>query len=291
MSPKRVYGKPTSDGNFDRLFRPVLAMGVNMNWRFLILVVALIFASSGAKAEELRIGHLETADDTGINWLFFHCLRNGQVMDCSIFQTLIMHQLLPMDRAADVQKAMQNGTVKDFMEAFGEMCTNINQVMTTFRQAIQTGKGPDGRQIDIKQANAAKDRMPFFDAIAAACANPNLVTIRRVYETMADQKIKTCEAVNEFSQAQFRWNETTQSWINQEGPIGPCGRVNIGILERDKSSNSGFWLYTEKHITTNPTGEVPLIGSCSKFPDVTMHYTWRASENFEECRYITNKMN
>jgi hypothetical protein len=259
-----------------------------MNLRLLMPIAALIFLSFGAKTEELRIGHLETADDTGINWLFFHCFRNGQVMDCSIFQTLMWHQLLPINRADDVQKVMQNGSVKDFTQAFGEMCKNINQIKTAAQQSIQTGKGADGRKIDIKKI---KDRLPFFDAVADACANPNLETIRRIHEIMADQKIKTCEVVNEFSQAEFRWNETTQSWMSQEGPIGPCGRVNIGILERDKSSNSGFWLYTRKHITTNPKGEIPLMGSCSKFPDVTMRYTWRASENFEECTYIINKMN
>jgi hypothetical protein len=261
---------------------------MNMSWRFVPLLAALILAPFGAKAEELRIGHLETADDTGINWLFFHCFQNGQVMDCSIFQTWIMHQLSPTDRADNVRKAMQSDPVKDFTDTFGEMCKNINQVKASVRQAIQTGRGADGRPINIKKA---RDKVPFFDAIADTCANPNLATVRRVQETLADQKIKTCEVVNDFSQTQFRWNETTQSWMYQEGPIGPCGRVNIGILERDKSSNSLFWLYTEKHITTNPKGEIPLVGSCSKFPDVTLRYTWRAAENFEECTYIQNKMN
>src|SRR5580704_2220505 len=257
-----------------------------MGWRFLPVLIVLMLSSFGAMSQELRIGHLETADDTAINWLFFHCVQKGQVMDCSIFQTLIWRQLTPDKRAEDIQQAMQDNPVKGFTENFGEMCKNIDQIKAAIRQSVQTGKGADGRSIDINKAN---DKKPFFDALADACANPTSATVRHVVETMTDQKLKTCEAVNEFSQAQFKWNDKTQSWITQEGPTGPCGRITIGDLEQDKSNNSGFWLYTEKHITTNPKGETSALGSCSKFPDLTLRYTWRATENFKECTYIINK--
>ena len=118
-----------------------------------------------------------------------------------------------------------------------------------------------------------------------------LGTARRVFEATADQKLKTCKVFNDYSHSQFRWNQSTQNWVFQEGPAGPCGRVNIGILERDKSSNVGFWLYTERHITTNPSGTAMPGLSCSKFPDVTLNYTWRATSNFAECTYIENLMN
>jgi hypothetical protein len=257
-------------------------------WRIFLILTSLIVSSSAAMSQELRIGHLETADDTDINWLFFHCFQKGQVMDCSIFQTLMMRQLSPEKRAEDIQQAMQDNPVKGFTDNFVDMCKKIDQIKATMRQIIQTGKGADGRTIDIRQAN---DNMPFFDAIGDACANPNATTVRHVFEITTDKKIKTCEVINEFSQAQFKWNESTQSWMTQEGPNGPCGRVTIGNLERDKSNNSGFWLYTEKHITTNPKGEIPMLGACSKFPDLTLRYTWRATENFKGCTYIVNKMN
>jgi hypothetical protein len=83
-----------------------------MGWRFFLVLTALILPSFGAMSQELRIGHLETADDTDINWLFFPCFQKGQVMDCSIFQTLIMHQLSPEKRAEDIQQAMQDNPVK-----------------------------------------------------------------------------------------------------------------------------------------------------------------------------------
>jgi hypothetical protein len=124
-----------------------------------------------------------------------------------------------------------------------------------------------------------------------ACQSPTAINIRRVFELMTDKKIKTCKVVNDYSRMQFKWNEATQSWISQEGPGGPCGTVSIGTLERDKSSSAQFWLYTEKKIRTNPSGTLSNGLSCSKFPEYTLHYTWRANANFEQCTYIQNMMN
>ena len=58
-------------------------------------IYALLFIFLGglvtARAEEVRIGHLETNDDLGINWLYFRCDKSSTTqMKCDIFQTLIM---------------------------------------------------------------------------------------------------------------------------------------------------------------------------------------------------------
>src|SRR5712664_1798480 len=54
-----------------------------------VLAICLLLASFAAWAQAIRIGHLETADDIGINWLFFHCNQMGQTLNCTVFQTLI----------------------------------------------------------------------------------------------------------------------------------------------------------------------------------------------------------
>src|SRR5271169_701423 len=41
--------------------------------RGLVLFAALVLSCGAAFAEEVRIGHLETKDDTGINWLYLRC--------------------------------------------------------------------------------------------------------------------------------------------------------------------------------------------------------------------------
>jgi hypothetical protein len=49
----------------------------------------ILVASSGAVAQEIRIGHLETADDIGISWLYLNCSQAGSKLKCATFQTLI----------------------------------------------------------------------------------------------------------------------------------------------------------------------------------------------------------
>ena len=157
--------------------------------------VYLLLTAFGANAQELRIGHLETADDTGINWLFYHCNQNGQVLKCDVFQTLIFKNMEPM----------------------------------------------------------------------------------------------TCSVVNDHSEEIFTWNPPTQSWISQEGPTGPCGRITVGTLELDQESKR-FWKYTMKKITTNQAGVWGNGLSCKQVPDMTLRYTWKAANN-AGCAYIKNLMN
>jgi len=170
----------------------------------LSLVLWLMVFPIGANSQEIRIGHLETADDIGINWLFFHCNQAGNTLKCSIFQTLIFKP------------------------------------------------GPSDM----------------------------------VHEPA------TCSVGNDYSESVFKWNQATQNWISQEGPTGPCGRINIGILERDPQS-SQYWKYTEKKITTKPDGVNPDGPSCMQVAklDSTFHYTWRAAKNASGCQYIKNLMN
>ena len=40
-------------------------------------------------AEDIEVGHLETADDNGLNWAFWACSRVGNQLHCHILQTLM----------------------------------------------------------------------------------------------------------------------------------------------------------------------------------------------------------
>jgi hypothetical protein len=161
-----------------------------------LIALCILLASFSVRSQELRIGHLETANDVGINWLFFHCNQAESSLKCTVFQTLI------------------------FM----------------------------------------------------------------------NQEPATCSVGNDFSEMAFTWNVPTQSWISREGPIGPCGRISIGTLERDPEVKR-YWKYTEKKITTQPEGVLDNGLSCKKVPDMTLNYTWKAIRNATGCAYIKNLMN
>jgi putative tryptophan/tyrosine transport system substrate-binding protein len=64
-----------------------------MCWRFfLVLLAALVLPSFGAMSQELRIGHLETANDTDINWLFFR--PGGNITGVSAITSDVITKLL-----------------------------------------------------------------------------------------------------------------------------------------------------------------------------------------------------
>jgi len=265
---------------------------------FALAFIALVIASPDARSQELRIGHLEATDDPGgINWAFFHCQQNGQVMECDVFQTLIHHELSPDQRAEYINKSMQDD-LKQFTDK--RFCDSVSAVKRISTDAVKTGKGADGRPISLGQAQAT---VLVMGAADDACRNPNLTTARHAFEAMDDQKMKTCKVLNDYSHSQFKWNLPTQSWIFQSGPTGSCGIVIVGTLERDKNADSsasklatatgaaGFWLYTERHMYTDRSGVLPNGLSCGGFPDITLHYTWKAALNFSDCMIIENWMN
>src|SRR5262249_34924337 len=112
---------------------------------------------------------LETKDDpdaTG-NWVFFQCTKHNQSMVCDVFQTLISHELRLEDRDSDIEKQMIS--VEEFRDAFN--CERVAQYKTAAMQSIKTGKGVDGRVVNVKEV---QDGMAFMNAVAEACANTTL---------------------------------------------------------------------------------------------------------------------
>jgi hypothetical protein len=180
---------------------------------------------------------------------------------------------------------MQGDPVKEFRDGIGkdDFCQQMGQAKDVGMQAIKTGKRPDGGPVNVKEL---QDNMPLFNAMADACANPNLNTVRRVFEMLTDRKIRTCKVLNLYSKIQFKWNEQTQNWISQEGPSGSCGTVNISTLKQDKPLGSVFWVYTQKRIFTNPSGVLANGVACSKFSEQLTTYSWQTPPTLADCKYI-----
>jgi hypothetical protein len=161
-----------------------------------LFAVCLLLASSVAVAQEIRVGHMETAEDIGISWLYLNCTQAGSKLKCTTFQTLIF----------------------------------------------------------------------------------------------AETKTASCKVFNDLFEMAFTWNHSTQSWNSSDGPTGPCGTVNTGVLEPDPSAKQ-FWRYTEKKVNTKPGGVLPDGTSCKKIPERTMTFTWKAANNVLACTSIQHLMN
>jgi hypothetical protein len=230
-------------------------------------------------AQELEIGHLETNDDTGINWLNFHCNQQGNTLGCEVFRTLISHKVEPADRQKEVDKRMTLDVGTDFRKNFGIACKDVDEILSKISKTAATGIGPDGRKMNLRQA---QDGKVYLDALAQVCKNTNLKTIRHFIEVMTDKDIHTCQISSSYSHKDFHYDFQRQVWISREGPQRPCGSISEGALQKDQQDPS-LWAYTETTFYPNPWGE------CSQFHDRTMRYTWQtAGDNFEDCTYITN---
>jgi hypothetical protein len=256
--------------------------------RAITALFALVLLSVSANAQQITFGHLETKDDVGINWLYFHCNQTGQGLDCDVFQTLIMHELARADRDAEVKKMLEGNAVEDFKKGTGgtaETCKAIDESAANIDQMIKTGKGPNGVDVDPREIRE------YFTAMSDVCKNPTLDNLKRMAEMLADSRVNTCTIHNDYSRIHFKWNPQTQSWVSQEGPIGPCGTINIGTLEPDPSVK-GFYNYTEKRIYTNPNGVTSMPGknlSCKELPEHTLSYTWHAQDNLSQCVHIMSQ--
>ena len=122
------------------------------------------------------------------------------------------------------------------------------------------------------------------------CQQSDPVLRCAIFQTLIMRESGNCTVVNDYSEATFNWNNVTQTWILQEGPTGPCGRISIGTLERDRDTPK-YWKYTERKINTKSDGVLPGGLSCKKIPDTTLQYTWRASTNRAGCSTLKNLMN
>jgi hypothetical protein len=248
----------------------------------LFLCLNVFFWPSVALAEQVQIGHLETNDDTGINWLYFQCDKfSGIEMRCGIFQTLIMKK----KSQAEIDKERQDAAtdpLADFNNNhFADACKPLVENATKMEEGIKAGLGIDGRLINKRVVLAG---WPTIKAMINVCKSPSAETAAIFFKIMADQDERSCKVHNNYSQSTFTWNNQTVSWTSQEGPIGPCGSIVIGTLTQDPKNH--FWRYVEKTVRTNPTGTLSTGLSCKLFPEHTMNYTWQTTSTLEGCDQI-----
>ena len=116
-----------------------------------IAVIAALLVSGVAGAEEVRIGHLETKDDTGINWLYFRCEKPAATkMRCDVFQTLIYRAKSDAKIDTELKQQASMDLLAEFNRNFGKGCKSLIEN----EGKIKAGIGIDGKPIDPRTAGA-----------------------------------------------------------------------------------------------------------------------------------------
>lgn len=209
----------------------------------LLFILFTLVCATTAPAEEVAIGHLETNDDAGLNWLQLHCDRTGNQMRCDVFQTLLFHKQV-QDEARRTAKSTE--ALTEFKKEFGDTCPQLLATAPKMEDALKTGIGVDGRKVNTRIATQG---MVMMRQLVAACRDPSLERAQALFTFMMHQDEHTCIVHNDYSSQSFQWNGTTGSWTSHSEATGPCGTITIGTLKQD--SKNHFCNYVEQHLYTN----------------------------------------
>jgi hypothetical protein len=254
-----------------------------------LAVIAVFLMATGvarsASAEEVRIGHLETNDDTGINWLYFDCQKSSSSqMQCDITQTLIMKKKTDAEIDTELKELSGTDPVAQFNNVFGEVCKSLVPNESKLRAAQKTGIGIDGKPINLRVAAA---NWSMMNGMLDVCKTPTRESASKFFKLTTDEERRSCKIHTDTSRASFTFDLSTNSWISKEGPTGPCGTFVLGSLTQD--AKNSFWSYVEKTLRTNPKGVLPLGQSCSLFPEHTINYSWHTTKTLEGCDFIESE--
>ncbi|MGD0764545.1 MAG: hypothetical protein ABR929_15440 [Roseiarcus sp.] len=248
----------------------------------LTLAAVFVLGPSTAFAEQVEIGHVETNDDTAINWLYFQCRKTtGTEMRCDIFQTLIIKKKTQAEIDAERQEAAADPLAEFDNNDFADGCKPLVENAAKMEQVVKSGIGVDGKPVNKRIFLAG---WPMLRAMTEVCKNPTRETAGQFFKLMADRDERSCKVHNSYSQSTFTWNYQTNSWTSQEGPNGQCGTIVVGTLTQDPQNH--FWRYVEKHLRTNPDGTLLTGQSRKQFPETTMNYTWQTTSTLEGCDFI-----
>jgi hypothetical protein len=174
-----------------------------------LIVFALASLSDGsAFAEEVRIGHLETKDDTGINWLYFRCEKpNATQMRCDLFNTLIYRKKSDAEIDADLKQQAAADLLTEFNKNLGKSC----KPFVENEAKIKAGIGVDGRPINPRNAASSPS---IVKGMIEVCKTPTQETASRFFKSLAEQERHTSNVHNDHSLLTFIWNPQTNSWIS-----------------------------------------------------------------------------
>jgi hypothetical protein len=256
-----------------------------LNLSRIVLIAVLMLGGKAALAEEVRIGHLETNDDTGINWLFFNCQKSSPTqMQCDILQTLISKKKTDVEIDAELKELNGTDPLAQFNKVFGNGCTSLIANEAKIRATQKTGIGLDGKPINQRVAAAG---WPMMNEMLDVCKMPTRESASRFFKLMTDEERRSCRVHTFTSKSSFNFERETNSWIAKEGPTGPCGTFVLGALTQDPKTS--FWSYVQKVLRTNPKGVLPNTQSCSLYPEHTTNYSWRTTTTLENCDFIESE--
>jgi hypothetical protein len=209
---------------------------------------------------------------------------SAEGMKCVFTQTHILRKAKPEDDAKIPEQ------VKELMASpmDGKECDQIDLMATAFK----TGVAPPGAKADAFYAKMKsmseqekRDTIVLFKAMADFCHKPNKENATELVKTERDKDRRTCKIWSNSFENTLQRNESG-GWVSNTGPTGPCGLVEIAVIEKAKDAPL-FWVYRWRHLITSKSGKLMGLSSCAEFDETEHIYDWRIPDTYMGCDYIT----
>jgi hypothetical protein len=144
-------------------------------------------------------------------------------MQCQIFQPLIRRK---NQVDSDLKQQDSVDALAEFNKNFGEGC----KALVENEQTLKSGVGLDGKPI---KARLWASGWPVMKSIIEVCKKPSQESAEELVQLIKQRDQRTCEVRTDRSQVEFTLDPQTQSWISQEGPIGPCAAFILSTLTQE----------------------------------------------------------
>ena len=231
-------------------------------------------------------------NNTEDRFLMYECIERAGTLECDFTQSSIRRKLDPRDipKKLEEAKAGYLGAKTEFSADGGEFCKEMN----AYELAINgksTRRGKKFEEFFATRAKMSKQQLQNSNLGLAAIRNfCNSATEANYVALMKfnfDRDARTCNiSVFPFKQ-RFAPVQGTDNWVvlQQEGPTGACGVINISRFEKDKKYS--LWNYFAKKVVTNKSGQVLPDFECTSLDENEYEYSWRSREIYLGCDYIT----
>jgi hypothetical protein len=215
---------------------------------------------------------VDTKEDSALS---YDCVLREPVLHCQFGQGRVSKQTPKTPRELDAEAGQMISSVTD------ENCKTIRDVRDQL--AVEPPNLPSPLT-----GQALAELRDLMTSYSDFCDTRSAVTARALVGAVEEKAQRTCTFSVYLFELDFSWSYQTERWETVSQPNGTCGVVTVAFMEPDKTTGGGvtFWNYGQKKIVTNRTGDDPLMGSCSDYPESELRSTWQGRDLNPQCDYV-----
>jgi len=264
--------------------------------KYCIFIFIIIFSASLFADEYPRTGNVYGVKEN--KHIKYFCEKESHnILSCSFEMTNVRPKLKKSDYDAKLKEEIaraldeyQKYPPKEDKEKCKKTKNDIKEIIS-----IYEGKSPIPKEAKITKEELEQykpihieDLKKSFNAMVKLECNPSKDFYKTIPKFQLDKELRTCLVGNQTWKQTFK--KAGDSWINNAGPQGVCGTVDLSRFVKAKSTFDKivFWNYiSEKNVTNKSADSGIGLMKCSDFDEGEYEFTWNNSSEFPvSCDYV-----